>query len=352
VTLVEFAMLPDRVLAWVLVPGGGPLSPVTIRATPGSLLRHIRLLRTAVERRTGERELRNATSILFEDLIRPLLPHLPASASLVFVPDRSLAQVPFSALFDARRGRYLIEDHPIAVAPSATLYIATVENRSHFPRGGSWNALAIGDPAFDPRLHPGLARLPEAAAEALEVAELHPGSESLRGQAATRKAFLAAAGHYRLLHFAGHAILDPFLPGRSHLILAASREEGSDALYADELAGLKLEATELVVLSACRTVGGTSNSREALTGLSTAFLAAGPPVVVASLWDVEDRGTNELMRMFHYALRQDGEPAAALRTAQLQFLRSPDPTLRSPASWAGFVAMGGSFPTFLPSGGN
>ena len=82
--------------------------------------------------------------------------------------------------------------------------------------------------------------------------------------------------------------------------------------------------------------------REVLTGLTSGFLAAGPPVVVASLWDVEDRATRELMRAFHRLLSQAGDPAAALRLAQIELLRNPNLSLRSPAAWAGFAAIGGT----------
>jgi CHAT domain-containing protein len=65
------------------------------------------------------------------------------------------------------------------------------------------------------------------------------------------------------------------------------------------------------------------------------------PSVVASFWPVADGRTLELMTALHASLAGGEEPAAALRTAQLSLLRSRDPDLRSPSTWAAFGAFGG-----------
>lgn len=345
VGLIEYAVLRDQVVAWMAVAGGEPLHAVRLSNDPAITARQVRALRNALERRAGEREIHDAAAALFDVLVRPLVDRLPTNAAVVFVPDRFLSQVPFAALLDARSGRYLIEDRLVAVAPSATLYVAAVEGGSRFRRSARWSTLAVGDPAFDTARYPGLPRLPEAAAEAREAAALDPGSELLEGAAATRDAVLAGAGRHRVLHFAGHALLDASQPTGSHLALAPGERADDGALYASDVAGLHLEGTELVVLSACRTAADVAGGREVLTGLAAAFLAAGPRVVVASLWDVDDRATRELMRAFDLALPKEGEPASALRAAQLQLLHGGPPELRSPASWAGFEAFGGSLPS-------
>ena len=73
--------------------------------------------------------------------------------------------------------------------------------------------------------------------------------------------------------------------------------------------------------------------------LTRAFMYAGAPRVVASLWQVSDLATAELMKRFYRGiLRQGLQPAAALRAAQLQM--SGDPRWASPYFWAGFVMQG------------
>jgi CHAT domain-containing protein len=78
---------------------------------------------------------------------------------------------------------------------------------------------------------------------------------------------------------------------------------------------------------------------EGLVGLSRAFMYAGAPRVVASLWQVSDVATAELMKRFYRGLFKEGlRPAAALRAAQLELSR--DPRWRSPFYWAGFLLQG------------
>jgi CHAT domain-containing protein len=339
VTLIEYAVLPDRLLAWITRHGTLDLVEVNIPEKDVNL--SVKALRNALERRAALSESRSAAASLYEVLIRPLEPKLRPVTPLVFVPDRFLVQVPFAALFDARSGRYLIEDRSVSVAPSATLYLTALERYRNLPSGRR-TVLAVGDPAFDPQYYPQLPRLAAANAEAAEAAALYPGSQLLRGELATRSAFLEGAENHRLIHFAGHALLHP-VPHLSRLLLAPGDSSDSGALYADELAHHPLEHTELVVLSACRTVADGSQ-RENLTGLAAAFLAAGAPTVVASLWNVDDRPTRELMRQFHLAFRQGSDPGTALRIAQLALLTGTDPNLRSPAAWAGFEVIGGALP--------
>ena len=75
--------------------------------------------------------------------------------------------------------------------------------------------------------------------------------------------------------------------------------------------------------------------------LARPFLAIGVPSVLATLWDVSDRASQTFFSVFYRSLRQGASPAAAARQAQLALLRNGDSTLRSPASWAGVVVLGG-----------
>lgn len=105
-----------------------------------------------------------------------------------------------------------------------------------------------------------------------------------------------------------------------------------------DLYGLDL-AADLVVLSACRSALGEEIHGEGLVGLTRGFMAAGATRVVASLWDVADEATAELMSRFYRGLLRDGlSPAAALRRAQLELAR--ERRWDSPAFWAGFVLQG------------
>lgn len=339
VALIEYALLPDRLLVWVVRKGS--LELVSIRRPAQTLSREIDLLRNALARRGSDREIREAAAGLYDVLIRPLQPKLRREDLLVFVPDRTLVRIPFAMLFDQERERYLVEDHTIALAPSATLYLAAVARRQVLGEQSLASALVVGDPAFDRARHFRLPRLREAKKEAEEVAQLYPGAELLTGEAATRRAFLEAAPRHSLIHFAGHALIHPVSPRSSMLLFAPEGKEDSGALQAHDLVGQHFAQTEIVVLSACRTLEEEAGSRENLTGLAAAFLAAGPPVVLSGLWEAEDRATRSLMLAFHRSLRQGIDSASALREAQLQTLHGSPPDTRSPFFWAGFEVIGG-----------
>ena len=96
---------------------------------------------------------------------------------------------------------------------------------------------------------------------------------------------------------------------------------------------------ELVVLSGCRTALGKELQGEGLIGLTRGFMYAGAPRVVASLWNVDDLATAELMKLFYQGMLKDGLPAgASLRAAQLELSRQK--RWASPYYWAGFVLHG------------
>jgi CHAT domain-containing protein len=74
-------------------------------------------------------------------------------------------------------------------------------------------------------------------------------------------------------------------------------------------------------------------------GLTRAFMRAGAPRVVASLWPVDDLASARLMmRMYEGMLTRKLSPAAALRQAQLDMLRHR--RWRAPYYWAAFQIQG------------
>jgi CHAT domain-containing protein len=111
-------------------------------------------------------------------------------------------------------------------------------------------------------------------------------------------------------------------------------------LTALEVAELDLGSAELVVLSACETGLGEVADGEGLLGLQRAFQMAGARTVLASLWQVEDTATQQLMTAFYENLWKNRlSPAEALRRAQLAILKG-DSGRASPRAWAAWVLSG------------
>ena len=108
-----------------------------------------------------------------------------------------------------------------------------------------------------------------------------------------------------------------------------------------EIMRLRLNA-DLVTLSACRTGLGKMVSGEGVLGLTRAFLYAGSRSVVASLWNVNDTATAELMKIFYQNLRRGLSKDEALRQAKLRLLHGKQQNWHHPYFWASFVLVGAS----------
>jgi CHAT domain-containing protein len=111
-------------------------------------------------------------------------------------------------------------------------------------------------------------------------------------------------------------------------------------LTAEDVTGLDLLDTELVVLSACETGLGEVHVGEGVFGLRRAFTVAGTKTLVMSLWKVPDRQTRDLMTLFYEDLLQGKPRIEALREAQLQ-MRTRHP---QPFYWGAFICQGEAGP--------
>jgi CHAT domain-containing protein len=228
-----------------------------------------------------------------------------------------------------------------------------------------WSQVFRSAVAGNPTALDSLPRMPETRNEVQGCARLFAAPTTLLDAEATEQALVGMAesgelAHYRVLHFATHALTDDQLPEQSALVL--SRRDLPDPLEA-ALAGerihdglldakeivreWKLDA-ELVVLSGCSTGLGREVPGEGYLGLASAFFQAGARCLLVSLWPVEDRSTALLMRRFYESWTGSSGPpmpmAEALQEAK-RWLRSyRDATgarpYAAPLYWAGFILFG------------
>jgi len=144
-----------------------------------------------------------------------------------------------------------------------------------------------------------------------------------------------------VIHVATHGYFNKLNPLLSGLELEPSRREDG-RLEVHEILGLRLNA-DLVTLSACEAAMGSGYFAEVpagddFVGLTRAFLFAGSPSVLATLWEVDDRSTLQLMKSFYRQLGQT-DKARALAEAQRSML-NPGGPYRHPYFWAPFVLVG------------
>jgi CHAT domain-containing protein len=303
--------------------------------------------------------------------------------AIVIVPDGALHQLPFEALLltAGPEAKYVLDEWPaLTYAPSATV-LARLTDRLPPDAAGELRLLLVGhsgkkeekrvgavgadasrrtressDRSLATSATGGVTRsgarfdaapLPGVTSECRRIESLWPKRvTALLDDEATEARVTAQMPSHRLLHLATHGFVDERADNLFGGLLLSADANGSDDGYLSYLDILRSDLTgcELAVLSACQTSIGPERPMEASTSLAQAFLAAGSRQVVASLWQVSDESTSELMADFYRRLAEDvsaNRPlrvAAALHAAKRQLRQQA--AWNSPAHWASFIYVG------------
>ena len=258
----------------------------------------------------------------------------PDVRSVLVSPEGPLSYLPFGALFE----------QPVTMTPSGTTHVLLAD----MVRDPGEGILAIGGPDYAGTSQgaqrayfrgKSLAALPGAEAEVRSI-----GTKTLVGPDASEPSFakaLASQSSWRAVHFACHGLVNTEKPLLSSLALTST--PGSDGFFtALEVLRSDIPA-DLAVLSACETGRGRLVGGEGIVGLTRAFMFAGAPRVICSLWKVDDEATRALMVKF-YELWNGPDPkkrlgaAQALQKAQA-FVRGHE-KWEHPSFWAAWVLWG------------
>jgi len=272
---------------------------------------------------------------LYAVLVEPAKRWLPLGSRVMVLPAESLYGLNFETLIVPNpQPHYWIEDVTLTTASSLTLLERSAARRETEQK----NLFLVGNTEQPNAEFP---LLPEAPAEMQKIAHYFPDSSRkvLEGKQATPSAYLNSnPERYSYLHFATHGTASQTRPLESAVIL--TKEGDSYKLYARDIVTHPLKA-QLVTISACNGAGTRAYAGEGLVGLSWAFLRAGAHNVIASLWEVSDASTPQLMDELYKGLSADQDPASALRAAKLTLLHS-DSVFRKPFYWAPFQLYAGS----------
>jgi CHAT domain-containing protein len=362
-SLLEYSLGETNSFAWLITRDGIQSFRLAGKETIENAVNTlVRLLQDPLIDPDKEKQLESAINDVSRLVLEPVSTQLQTSR-LIVIADGALQNVPFQVLKAfPNASEPLVAQFDIVEAPSASA-LASVRQERMRRDSGSRMLIAFGDAIFSPDYGPSssvnnqgssvradegrtariLPRLFQAKRELRNIADLAGAESSLyMGFNATRDNLLNAdLSQYRILHVVTHGTLNDSEPELSGLYLSLVDANGQPL---DGFVGLadiyRMRAPmDLVVLSACQTAMGKELRGEGLISLTRGFMYAGAASVVASLWQVNDAASAELMKYFYTYLLQDGmTPPAALRAAQNK-IRS-NPKWSSPYYWAGFTIQG------------
>ncbi len=339
---------------------------------------------------------RDKTGKRLRELLWEPLADKTAGADLVLIsPDGCLGFFPVAALPGLKPGRYLAEDVALVHVPAPRLLpdllAAEPPQRTD---DAKVSLFVVGGVNFEEtQPEPLLAStgrdavrgsswkkfpyLKGSAGEIIEMKEqfskVFPGGTvtSLEGKNALEETFREEVTKHRFIHLATHGFFAPpqlksalapvegnsgnlsfhesgfDLPGCHPGLLSGiafagangKQPEGLDdgIFTAVEMAATDLSKVELMVLSACQTGLGVETGGEGHIGLLRAAQLAGTRTVVASLWKVHDKKTQELMKRFYENLwKEKLSILESLRRVQLDLIAEKDPV----REWAAWIISG------------
>lgn len=318
--VVQFHSLPQHLRVWVVGPDS--IEAKTLPIKRDELVELVDGFRNSVVR--GRRVAVTNAERMGEGLLGPL--GLAPGQRLIFVPHGALHYLPFQAL--RIHGRYVIEQHPVAVAPSMSLAVQLAQRSPHVLP----TLTAFGNPLIEAKYD-----LPGSEAEVKRLAQLFPANTVFMGAQATKTQFRSVASGSPIMHVAAHAEADEVDPLYSRILLA--NEDGQQSfLEAHEILELPMQGTALVTLSACESGLGRVAQGDEVLGFTRSFLTAGSASLIASLWPVSDDATEVLMSTLYGELAQGKDLQLAMQAGQLAVLK--DPKMAHPFFWAPFNLIG------------
>ncbi len=294
----------------------------------------------------------------YKQLLAPLKEVINDKEHLIIIPDGELYHLPFEAFVSSlpsndHNVRYIIQDFEISYNYSASLWVENLKISQNPRHNGELFAMAANyknnhlnvDQSLPLRAkrRKELGYLPAAREELVSLANSFNGYFAYDSLASER-IFKEKAGDYAVIHLAMHGMLDEKFPTLSSLAFTDTDDRTeNDFLQAYEISKMELHA-ELAVLSACETGFGKFERGNGVASLARAFMYAGVPSLVVSLWQVDDQATSKIMKEFYNGLAKGLSKSEALRQAKLWYINNAQEAMKHPAYWSPFIQIGNSKP--------
>ncbi|MGD1714254.1 CHAT domain-containing protein [Dapis sp. BLCC M172] len=332
-TVVLYPLLLEDRLELILITANSPPFHRTVSVSQKEFNKTILRLRAQLTNRNqSNQRVIQAGLKLYNWLIKPIESHLKLSQAktIIYAPDSQLRYIPLAGLHDGKK--WLAERFLINNITAASLM--ELEPRGKFEpiilagglTKGSYN-FQVGKRQFE------FESLPFAGVEVEEIDKIFPETNKLLGNAFTKKAVESKIDSYNIIHFATHSAFVSGHPEESFILFG----DGNRATLRD-VEDWNLKNVELIVFSACQTaLGKELGNGEEILGFGYKIQEAGATASIATLWRVDDQGTQEFMNDFYAALKNGASKAAAIQKAQISMMNSE---YSHPYYWAPFLLIG------------
>jgi CHAT domain-containing protein/Flp pilus assembly protein TadD len=250
---------------------------------------------------------------LYNLLIKPIEAELVQfnAKTILYAPDGQLRYIPIAALYDGKQ--WLVEKYQISNIIAYTLsdFSPQPKNTPNILAG----AFGKGNHKFGEKP---LAPLPATITEVQAIANSFQNAVTLIEDQFSRQAIESKFKNHNILHLATHAEFNTGAPDQSFIIFG-----NGDKIRLNEITEWLIPNIDLIVLSACQTGVGKLGDGVEILGFGYQVQKAGAKQAIASLWLVDDAGTQTLMQAFYKELQKGDVPAAeALRKAQIALIKS------------------------------
>jgi CHAT domain-containing protein/uncharacterized protein HemY len=290
-------------------------------------------------------DVKKSSQELYNILIRPIESDLnqAGAKTIIYAPDGLLRYIPIAALYDGKQ--WLVERY--------ATNIITANNLTNLEPKISRNfrVLAGAFPPQDISLKVdnrtySFVGLKSAIIEVNQIAKNFPNTTKLLGasfkRVDTEKEL--SENNFGIVHLATHGNFIPDAPQNSFIVFG-----DGESIKLKDIRNWTLKNVDLVVLSACQTaLGSIKENSEGVevVGLGFYLTESGAKAVIATLWKIDDTGTEALMGRFYTKLSQADLPSVeVLRQAQIDMIRSQNGSrdYSHPYYWAPFILIGNGF---------
>ena len=313
---------------------GNPLAHKAIPVEVSEVALTVKALQSHLDKPHHTGEVNQNAEKLYQWLIQPIeveLETLRASGkvkNLVFVLDNWLRNIPMSVLYN--NGEYLFQKYAVAVIPSRQLFDPRPRDRRLTTlMAGVSEGQNVDGQDFIP--------LPNVQTELEAIQRLTQSPKPFLNQAFTGGKIQTeiTASDFPIVHIATHGEFNAD-PDETYIVAWGQRLKIKQ--FEQMLRNNNTDRSrnlDMLILSACKTAQG--NARSAL-GLAGVAAQARVRTTIATLWQVNDKTTADLVEKFYQELGEGTEIAEALRRSQMYIFQQKKET--RPHYWAPFVVVG------------